>query len=195
VRKTSEARQETRSRLLTAAAREFADAGFAGASIDAISLAAGYSKGTVYNYFSSKEELFVAVVAAASEAAARSSAPPGSPVRERLRASLAAFCTWTQANEGFARVLVRECLMGTPGLYPRVIQAEDPLVRSYELIVAAGIADGTIRTDVPAALLAASLAGLTDLALAQHWASDQGVPTFDDIPDLVLALLLGPQPR
>jgi AcrR family transcriptional regulator len=30
--------------------------------IDTISLAAGYAKGTIYNYFASKEELFLAVV-------------------------------------------------------------------------------------------------------------------------------------
>jgi AcrR family transcriptional regulator len=65
VRKSVEAKQETRSRLLEAAAREFGRAGFERANVDAISLDAGYAKGTIYNYFSSKEDLFVAVVDAA----------------------------------------------------------------------------------------------------------------------------------
>jgi AcrR family transcriptional regulator len=54
VRVTASVKETTRARLLTAAAAEFARAGFERASVDAISLAAGYAKGTIYNYFPSK---------------------------------------------------------------------------------------------------------------------------------------------
>jgi AcrR family transcriptional regulator len=42
--------------------REFPRIGLERANIGAISLAAGYAKGAIYNYFPSKEELFLAVV-------------------------------------------------------------------------------------------------------------------------------------
>lgn len=58
------ARQQalTRERLLDAAIEVFSAKGFAGASIDAIAQAAGYTKGAVYANFANKEELFLAVV-------------------------------------------------------------------------------------------------------------------------------------
>ena len=49
-----------------------------------------------------------------------------------------------------------------------------------------------LRDDVSPELLALAISGLTDLALAQHWASDRVSPTLDEIPELVLRLLLPP---
>ena len=193
VRVTADARESTRARLLAAAAEEFSRAGLERANIDAISLAAGYGKGTIYNYFPSKEELFLAVVAEAS-AQAGSSGPANrdAPARERLRAALAGFCAWAGQHDALARVLVRECLMGTPGLYPRVIGAEWPLTGDLEAIVRDGAGRGELRGDIPAEILALAIAGLADLALAQHWASGGTRPRLQEIPELVLALLLGP---
>ncbi len=191
-RVTADVKQATRARLVAAAAQEFARAGLERANVDAISLAAGYAKGTIYNYFASKEDLFLAVVEQASrQAAAASAAPAGAPARDRLAAVLAGFCSWVGENDAFARVLVRECLMGTPGLYPRVILAEAPLTGELETILGEGARGGEFRDDVPAGILALAMAGLADLAMAGHWASGGARPALEDIPELVLTLLLG----
>jgi AcrR family transcriptional regulator len=197
IRVTAAVKETTRERLLAAAAQEFAQAGFERASVDAISLAAGYAKGTIYNYFPSKEDLFLAVVEEASARAAASSAVPAdAPARQRLAAVIAGFCAWAREHDAFARVLVRECLMGTPGLYPRVILAEAPLTSELETILREGARSGELRDDLPAEILALALAGLADLALAQHWASDGARPALHEIPETVLTLLLGaPIPR
>ena len=55
----AEAKARTRELLLDAAARVFAQKGLAGASVDEIAAAAGYSIGAVYSNFGSKEQLFV----------------------------------------------------------------------------------------------------------------------------------------
>lgn len=57
-----ESRQQTRDRLLTAAAQVFAERGFNGASVEDVAEAAGYSKGAVYSNFASKEDLFLALI-------------------------------------------------------------------------------------------------------------------------------------
>ena len=57
-----------------------------------------------------------------------------------------------------------------------------------------GAGRGELRDDVPAEVLALAIAGLTDLALAQHWASAGTRPGLVEIPELVLTLLLGPPP-
>jgi AcrR family transcriptional regulator len=53
---------ETRTALLEAAALEFAREGYNGANINRISTAAGYAKGTIYNYFESKRALMQALI-------------------------------------------------------------------------------------------------------------------------------------
>jgi len=53
---------ETRQRLLETAAAEFASNGFTSANINHISTLAGYAKGTIYNYFSSKRSLMLALI-------------------------------------------------------------------------------------------------------------------------------------
>ena len=59
--------EQTRQRLLKAAAVEFARAGYAGANINTISSAAGFAKGTIYNYFPSKQALLLALIDATAE--------------------------------------------------------------------------------------------------------------------------------
>lgn len=48
--------------LLAAAGRAFRDLGYAGASLDAIADAAGFSKGAVYSHFASKADLFLSLL-------------------------------------------------------------------------------------------------------------------------------------
>jgi AcrR family transcriptional regulator len=53
---------QTRARLLEAAARVYARAGFGGATLDEVAAEAGYTKGAVYSHFGSKENLLVALM-------------------------------------------------------------------------------------------------------------------------------------
>jgi AcrR family transcriptional regulator len=55
----AEGKARTREHLLEAAARTFADKGFAGASVEEIAESAGYSTGALYANFESKEQLFI----------------------------------------------------------------------------------------------------------------------------------------
>ncbi|MBE0696008.1 MAG: TetR/AcrR family transcriptional regulator [Anaerolineaceae bacterium] len=55
-------RSSTRQQLINAAITEIAEKGFDNANINHISLAAGFAKGTIYNYFPSKDALMLALV-------------------------------------------------------------------------------------------------------------------------------------
>lgn len=72
--KTDEKRRE----ILVAAAAVFEERGFQNASMSAISARLGGSKSTIYGYFKSKEELFVATVSESLE-------PEGMRVEESLQ--------------------------------------------------------------------------------------------------------------
>jgi AcrR family transcriptional regulator len=56
-------REATRAALLEAAAAVFARKGFAAATLDEISEAAGFTRGAFHHHFASKEELFLEVIA------------------------------------------------------------------------------------------------------------------------------------
>jgi len=70
----SEENGSTRSRILAAAERLFADHGFAGVSMPTIAAASGITAGAIYKHFESKAELFFEVVRRAVQ-----SAPPPPP--------------------------------------------------------------------------------------------------------------------
>lgn len=53
--------ERTRALLLDAAEAEFAEKGFAAATLDEIANTAGYTKGAIYKHFTTKEDLFLAL--------------------------------------------------------------------------------------------------------------------------------------
>jgi AcrR family transcriptional regulator len=64
----AEARQQTRERLLAAAADVFKRFGYNGTSLEAVAEAAGYTKGAVYSNFATKADLFMTLLDAYVEA-------------------------------------------------------------------------------------------------------------------------------
>ena len=125
-----------RERLLRAAAREFADRGYAGASSESISRRAGMSKATFYEHFSNKEECMLALfdmgaelVQAAMAEAARN-APVGD-ARERLRAGTRAFLGALAAHPEFAQTLLVEII----GAGPLAAQRRDQILQAFAGVV------------------------------------------------------------
>jgi AcrR family transcriptional regulator len=192
MRVTSEQKEAHRTRLLEAAAAEFADAGVDGANVNRISLAAGLAKGTIYNYFPSKRDLFLAVVEAASaQAAAGGEAlDAAAPMAERLRALLESDVDWVREHEDFARVLVREALAGDPRHQAEIVAAAAPFVERVSEIIADGIERGEIGAELDVDQLALLFSGLCELAVSLHWGAGGGWPRLDEIPELVTRLFL-----
>jgi AcrR family transcriptional regulator len=60
-------RENTRARLLEAAAQVFAEVGLDGASVEAVCKRAGFTRGAFYSNFESKDELFLMLAASVSE--------------------------------------------------------------------------------------------------------------------------------
>lgn len=60
-------RENTRARLLDAAAQVFAEIGLEGASVEAICERAGFTRGAFYSNFESKDQLFLALASSVAE--------------------------------------------------------------------------------------------------------------------------------
>ena len=121
-----------RERLLRAAAREFADRGYAGASSESISRRAGMSKATFYEHFANKEECMLALFDMGAErvqsamADAARNAPVGD-ARERLRAGTRAFLGVLAEHPEFAQTLLVEII----GAGPRAAQRRDQILQAF----------------------------------------------------------------
>jgi AcrR family transcriptional regulator len=137
-----------RRRLFEAAATEFARSGYAEASAEAISRAAGMSKATFYEHFANKEECILALFdVAATEvlrAMAEGAAAGGKDPVERLRGGLRAFLTILAEHPNESQTLLVEII----GAGPRAAQRRDEVFARFAEAIqaenAAGAQAGTL---------------------------------------------------
>ena len=189
VRITQRAKEEVRRRLLEAAAEQFAERGFDVTNIDQVALAAGVAKGTIYNYFSSKEELFGEVI---TEAARRTvdryaALPHGGSIRQALLALAAADVAVCREQESFMKVLVGEAMSPRGRNYRLILEHLSPFVRAVSDVLERGVASGEIRQDRAVPELALFFVGFLTLLYVEHWRSGDGWPSLEEIPELTVS--------
>jgi TetR/AcrR family transcriptional regulator len=139
---------ETRSAILKAAEKIYAECGLAGARIDAIAAAAGVNKALLYYYFESKEGLYQAVV--------------GSQVREfqqRAREILSAKGTagpillryvsyhfdFIGTHPNYPRIFQRMMMEGDRALERMIREHSLPLGKLWAALLARGMKSGEFR--------------------------------------------------
>jgi AcrR family transcriptional regulator len=106
-------RAEREDEMLEAAGHAFAHSGFHDASMDAIAEAAGISKPMLYNYFGSKQGLYVAYVERSGRAlltSMREADSRSAPAPQRLLAGILAFLTYAEEHSAGWTILHRESL-------------------------------------------------------------------------------------
>ncbi|MEZ4220336.1 MAG: TetR/AcrR family transcriptional regulator [Polyangiaceae bacterium] len=182
------AKRETHRRLLEAAASHFARRGLERANLDEVVRAAGVAKGTLYNYFSSKEELFFAVIEEGARRAAERYAQvqDQGTTRDRLLALAEADVSVLREEEQFMRVVVREAMSFQPATYPRIVEHLSPYLTRVERVIADGVENEELRSDVPTVQLALLFVGTLTMLYVQHWGSDGAWPSLDEVPALAV---------
>ena len=149
-----EGMEEVRQRLMEAAMQEFSQKGYDGANINDISRAAGFAKGTVYNYFASKQDLMLTLLDEAGAAhlvyIAEQIQAEDDPIRRVERFFEAGFA-FVEDSPARGQVLI-STLYGTHAEYKeRLFQAYQPMFRLVaEEILAPGIAQGVFQQVDPA---------------------------------------------
>ena len=154
------AAQETKTRILEAAFREFAEYGVSGARVDRIAKSADCNKNLIYVYFESKEGLFASVLDQhlADAYAGLEFTPDNLPDLARR------VFDYAQANPDVYRLLAWATLERTAAIPPAREREHDrklPLIRAQQEV-------GNIRTGAPPALILMAV-----MALATAWS-----PTF-----------------
>lgn len=103
--------ERKRNAILDAARTVFSRQGYAGASVEDVAEQAGIAKGTLYLYFKSKEELYLAALARDMETLSRQARDEMDRVptlREKMLALLRVRLEYSRANEDFLRIYLAE---------------------------------------------------------------------------------------
>lgn len=189
---THNRKEEVRKELLDEAAKHFAKFGFEGSNINDISQDAGYAKGTIYNYFRSKEELFGTVIEEAAQRAVRRyrAVKPGSDVRECLKSLAQADVSVLREEEAFMKVLAGEAMNPRSENYGEILSHLAPFIEQISDVLQSGLEIGVIRTDRPVPQLSLAFLGILTLMYIQHWKSGGTWPELEEIPELVVTLFL-----
>lgn len=143
-------------RLLTVATRLFAEQGYETTSVQQIVDAAGVTKGAMYHYFGSKDDLLYEVYArvlrvqmARMERAADSEAP----VKERLHAVAADVVATTAANLDDTVIFFRSMHLLHPDKQAEVRAERRRYHERFRELIEEGQREGVFRTDKSAELV------------------------------------------
>jgi AcrR family transcriptional regulator len=185
-------REQVRRRLLDSAAAHFSMHGLHGANINRISVDAGYARGTVYNYFSSKEELFSAVLAVGS--ALTVSRYRARKVQGGLSVHLMALVEediqLVRHHQDIMKVFVRELVAPRDDTRQHVEASLQPLLTLVLELVGHAQAQGELRSDLSAEQLAQLFLGQLTMAYVGNWTTQGQWPSWEEIPALVVSMFL-----
>jgi len=148
--------------ILTAAARLFAEKGFAGCSMQDVALAAGVSKANVFHHFGNKQGLYVAVIKGAIEEFGQRLNTlvhcPGASSK-RVEHLVSAHLQHLMRRRGETHLILRELFEAGPGQRSAVTPILGVNFSQIVRMIADGQERGEFRTDVDPASAALLLVG------------------------------------
>jgi AcrR family transcriptional regulator len=171
-------KKDKENRIVMAAAIVFAQRGYAGSSVAEIAVQAGIGKGTVYEYFNSKEDLFFAVFEwylfqTSNVLTVNISALSGSAAQRLQALNGAIMNLWDEIEDIFALTMEFWAASSASAMRRRFRDAFKALYQEFREIVTAVIQDGSdrgeFRNDVDATAVAAALVGTWDALFLQAW--------------------------
>jgi TetR/AcrR family transcriptional regulator len=156
----------TRKKLLTAARREFARSGLAGARVDEIAARAGVNKQLVYHYFGDKDALYLAVLEWVYEeirAQERRLNLEGLPPERAIKKLIESSFDHLALHPDFIVLLNDENRNGARHVRAsrKLEDMHSPLVSMVSTILKQGVRDGTFRKGINPVHLYISIAGLS----------------------------------
>jgi TetR/AcrR family transcriptional regulator len=163
-RNQTERADQTRSRILDAAIREFSENGLAGARTEQIAEAAGVNKALLYYYFRGKDDLYAAALEFAAEGVRNSGLAVlegNASAGERFLLSVLNHFDRIHTNPGFQSLMQQEMIRLHRGednaLSPLVERVFRPLLERMRQVLEEGIASGELIAADAAQIIYAAL--------------------------------------
>jgi len=166
------AKTAVRARILEAAMRHFSDRGIDAVTIDQIAASADVGKGTIYNYFRTKEDIVVAFMADFErEVQARVATldVTGRPLQETLAEFLRMQFRMKEPHHRFVRVFLGQMFLRTEQFLPYMAEIHKLTVPATETLFRTLQERGVLRTDVSVADLSLVFTNI-QLGLTALWA-------------------------
>lgn len=163
----------TQERILRAALKQFADAGYAGTSVQHIVDAARVTKPVLYYYFRNKAALFQALIDMAHDGRFHSmqkAAAGKAPLRQKLVGVVAASFRFMQKHRELTR-LALITLFASEGEIPSEIRYLEKCQRNFEFLhslVKQGQAEGALTTAYRSRELTMALFGMMNVYVMGH---------------------------
>jgi len=178
----------TRDKLLESAASEFTSLGYASTNINEVSVKAGFGKGTIYNYFKNKADLFLAVftnavndITAQIAEAIRGIADP----EEKMKVALQVDFNYFVANRDLALVILRESYAADRDNQQQYISVAAPLFELYLGIIQDGMEKGVFSSEIDPWLATSMLMGMSENLMLTQQILDMDFGTPSELADTV----------
>ncbi len=192
--------------ILRAAAQVFAEQGYGAATMDAIAERAGIGKGTVYEYFHNKQELFFAVfndyIANMERVARQSVEAPSANAAAQIRQTIHTVLAMSaEARDLFPLVFEFWAASASPDRQARVATLFRDTYATFRRLIAdqirKGQRQGEFQRAADASRIAAVLVGALDGLFLQAWFDStlDAVSMGDDFVTVLLRGLAAPGKR
>ena len=151
---------DKKQRIMTAAEGLFKTGQFQEITLDEVAELADVGKGTIYEYFTSKDDLFFQTAIAAFEQVCellRQSATTESSVEQHLLRACAAICKFGDEHRPLFRLMHAEgerALSRGGGLRQRWMQHRQKMTQAIAAIFRLGVERRQVRSDIPPEVLA-----------------------------------------
>lgn len=185
---------------MEAAVRLFGERGYENTSISALAKAAGIGKGTVYSYFSSKNEILLAFCEeelACMHEAIRQEIDPNISLQEQLLLIFMTEFRYVTGNKEFGRTLAREMNFPREITLEKSRQIEEQFIALFIRIFQEAQERGQLRNDIELIITCGHFYGMYLMALSA-WYSGR-LHTEDDVREslelMIEQAMVGLMPR
>jgi AcrR family transcriptional regulator len=186
-------KEATRTKLLKTAAREFARRGYARANVNEISVKAGFGKGTIYNYFTNKFDLFLAVVkqiidelVAEIESAISDIEDPVEKLKKGIHTDFHFF----DRNRDIAAVILREGFAAEPKKQQEFLQAASAAFDLSMKLIVEGIEQKQYREDIDPTVATILVVGMVENLILMQDALESPLGTPDELAEMVITAFI-----
>lgn len=163
-------RSDRRRELLVAARSVFSELGYHASSMDGIAETAGVSKPVLYQHFSSKLQLYIALLETSASdmvAGVRAALSATEDNKERVRGTIAAYFGFVADNQQAYRLVFESDLHSEPEVQELVDRATEGCVQALTETIMGNTGEEAAHSR----LLAAGLVGLSHVS-ARFWISE-----------------------
>lgn len=148
---TPDRREERRQAIIEAAARLFAELGYTACEMERVATELGIAKGTLYLYFSSKEQLFYACVDAGMrqmQATVAQAADEAGDAIQRIARGIRAYLKFFEDHPEHVELLIQERANFKSRPRPTYFEYRDANRQKWRHVHEELIAEGRFRSDI-----------------------------------------------